>query len=33
MEIYEERGLPLPLGISVDDANDQLSVEVIVAVP
>ena len=32
VEIYEERGLPLPPDICVDDTNGPLSVEAIVAV-
>ena len=33
VEIYEDRGLPLPPGIRVDDPEGTLSVEAVVAVP
>ena len=32
VEIYEDRGRPLPSGIYVDDANGPLSIEAIVSV-
>ena len=33
LEIYEDRGRPLPPGIHVDDASGPLSVEAVVTVP
>ena len=33
VEIYEDRGRPLPAGIYVDQANGPVSVEAIVSVP
>ena len=32
-EIYEDRGVPLPSGIYVDDANGPVSIEAIISVP
>ena len=33
LEIYEDRGRPLPPGVLVDDASGPLSVEAVVTVP
>ena len=33
LEIYEDRGRPLPDGIYTDDANGPVSIEAIVSVP
>ena len=33
VEIYEDRGCPLPSSIYVDDANGPVSVETIISVP
>ena len=33
VEIYEDRGLPLPSNIYINDANGPVSVEAIVSVP
>ena len=33
VEIYEDRGRPLPAGIYADDANGPVSIEAIVPVP
>ena len=33
MEIYEDRGRPLPPSISLDDADGPVSVEALVAIP
>ena len=33
VEIYEDRGCPLPSSIYVDDANGPVSVEAIISVP
>ena len=33
VEIYEDRGCPLPSSICVDDANGPVSVEAIISVP
>ena len=33
LEIYADEGRPLPLGISMDDANGPVSVEAVVTVP
>ena len=33
VEIYEDRGCPLPSGIYMDDANSPVSIEAIVSVP
>ena len=33
VEIYEDRGLPLPSSIYINDANGPVSVEAIVSVP
>ena len=33
VEIYQDRGRPLPSGISMDDANGPVSIEAIVSLP
>ena len=33
VEIYEDRGHPLPTGIYTDDANGPVSVEAVVSIP
>ena len=33
LEIYEDKGRPLPPGIHVDDVNGPMSVEAVVTVP
>ena len=33
LEIYEDEGIPLPPGISVEDASGPVSVEAVVTVP